>query len=247
MLRVERHPHSREISLKMRKSPTDFGSRDLWIGLAIALTLHLAAILLFRFPIVNLKSLSNPAQVVVETITPMNQLPGIRADWTPHPSLRLLPEELLAPRSAQPPLPGWKPLPISEDTLAHKPNQLPSFAAIEQLVAIARPTPLRYPSTAFTMNIRVSGPLAEIPFNLIAPLMVEPQPRQHYSFEVRVDNQTGRICCFNPTETEEDLEHSVNVLGEKILAQMHFKTRNRPSLTPGLVEITFNGGQEDSP
>ncbi len=245
MLRIERHPYSREITLKMHKRSSGFGSRDLWIGLGIALVLHLGAILLFRFPIINLKDLGVPAHVVVEAYTSGNQMPGTRADWTPHPNLRLLPEELLAPRSALPPLSAWKPASISKEALVHQLTEMPHFWGLERLTTIAKPPASPLPSIPPSMAIKVSGPLAEYPFELLNTPAIEPQSGNRYSFDVRVDNHTGRICCFSSIYSDEDLDPAINSLAEKILTQLYFKLGNRPTLVPGFIEVSFSASQEN--
>ncbi len=236
MLRLKKDPRSREITISIRKKSSWFKSRDLWIGFAIAISIHLTAIVLFRFPILNFKNLSRAAPAVVEAILPID--PSTSANWSPLAVTYLLPPQLLAPRSVLPQLPEW---PVESKTyIALREPQVSSmlFYQIEKLDMVAKPAFETNQLTGVKMEIRISGPLSELEYT-VKDVTISHPPDCCFHYEVRLDPTSGHICWYQQLESDQDKRDPGHKLIKEAMKNIQFVNIASYTLVPGQIEIAF--------
>ncbi len=241
MLKAQRHPRSQEVTLTMSRTRSSLQSRTLWLALAIALALHLAALVLFRLPILKIYSLPPTSTAWVE-FDPSGTS-SAEATWLPHASPLLLPSHLLIDRETLP----TAHLPLSHQQAlanAHQRLLLPSFQQAEGLenMALFIPSPLPQ-GTRTWVQVHVSGPLAEWPLVDDGNDTSIPTPISDccLRYSVKVDVQRGEVCWYTLlTPAQIDTQR----LADTIVQNMRFAKDDVPSLLTGEVEIHFQTVRE---
>lgn len=241
MLRIERNARSKEIILSMRKRAAPWLSRPLWIALAIALGIHLAAILLFRFPTLKVSNKPSLNSAIVELELTSNLL-TTEADWLPSRPPPLLPADLLLTTREYPSPPKGMP-----DTLTSRSaysaihESLPVFRQAERLdLLLKTPPPAETFTAAPQISVRVAGLLAQYP--LLTSLPVDPNlPSDLHScclrYCVNVDAKTGAVCWLMLQNSAPSAQ--IQSFAESIVKSMQFALPPQALLPSGEIEIQF--------
>lgn len=234
MLRIQRQTGTREITLVMHKREARWASRDMWIALSIALTLHLGALVLFRFPILKLSYLNAPKTILVDA-EPNSGL-TTTADWIAHGTAQLLPDSLLPSLTSIPRQPQWD-LTATAYPMSDIPIQA-SFRRLENLTALAVEMPEMAAPKKTQMQLVVSGPVAQqlLRSNASLPRMDTKCPECSLRYDVRVDGLVGKVCWYNLlSEAPQDLAKA----SEQAILELRFERNPRKYMTSGIIEVHF--------
>ncbi|MDP1834538.1 MAG: hypothetical protein Q8K75_01285 [Chlamydiales bacterium] len=234
MLRIQRQAGSREITLVMNKRVAGWASRDMWIALSIALTLHLVPLVLFRFPILKLSYLNTPQTILVDA-EPNSGL-ATTADWIPHGAAQLLPDSLIPSLTLIPRQPQWD-LTATAYPMSDIPIQA-SFGRLENITALAVEMPKVALPKKTQMQLIVSGPAAQqwLKANAPLPSMDTTCPECSLRYEVRVDGRVGKVCWYCLlSEAPQDLA----LASERALLELRFERDPRKYMTSGTIEVHF--------
>ncbi len=217
MLRIERKSRN----LRLRKSKTRLISRPLVWALAVALAMHLFAVVLFRFPVFQPNY--PPAQkiLVIQTEPFDGQLvANIDSVNTSEP-------DYLLSRTASP-----------DATFVLKPHRTQTSLAQDLFSSVEEPLTnpiLPLPNAPRTTRIFISGPLAEYTVDQTAALKIgqTATQAQRLKFAVEVDAREGLIRWYAPLAQTTDL-------AEKVLRALVFSIPNQIALIPGEIEVVLN-------
>jgi hypothetical protein len=247
MLKLEKIAKALEISISLRKKEPLFNKAFLH-ALAIALGLHFAAGLLFNVRFVkimdNQRTLS---PVLVESDASLQTDYNVVAVTDTEDVF--FSRRMSAPVESQPQFlsPSYQEIP-NQNTYTHPPCKWDSdsFWAVETCLH----DPF-FPSLSFAkstdkpITVLVSGGLDPEHLMTDGSDQIDPSalailPNQYYknSYEIRIDNKTGRVFWYEAKAIGSNKE--LNKLGERILNEIAFKPKNEGFVTLGMAEILFS-------
>jgi len=224
MLKLERSSkNDRQVSVIVRNQE-HWLTQPLQIGLAIAIAFHLLFFTLFQ--IVPFQFPAN--SFVFPPVT-------IEVPANSHTSMAALTEKVQEIVSELPPRPATvPPLPNSPQFTRVYPREAPqvqptdAFTQIEE--EVYTPT-WKQKSAGPSLRWIVSGPLADRP--LLHSPTVHPKVETHATYQVMVDNRTGKIFWFNSIDTPS------NAATSQWLSAFQFATDQDAFVTEGFLEIHF--------
>jgi len=244
MLTIDNKGRTQRVALRLRRRARQtMWSQPFLIALGISLFMHLGGWVVFRFPQLQLNSLSTHTPVVVDSHLFDASAPATEAYLGNHPSKPPLPPSILTPTSVRPSLPS-SPKPrtyVAAQSMTewkYSPSSSKDLGPVTQRVSVPV---LLDPEH---VDIRLSGPLVE--YTSSPPKSVwYPTPDSdrltHPStlrYTVQAQPHTGQLVWW---EKEDDVELPQELLSaaEAILRQLRLHIAADTPLITGEVALTF--------
>ncbi|MCE5316327.1 MAG: hypothetical protein LLG04_03060 [Parachlamydia sp.] len=224
MLKLEKISKKLDITLRQRDR---IFTRPLLQAFAIALALHLSALILFPIALTRFSG----SHQVHPPVSVAALLPTLSDVTTEIAEAEIPPRYLTAPKSRMPALPT--PAPTSLQLAM--PSLQPSKNELDFLNDFLDPQP----HFAQPLTIRISGPLALC--NRVTPKAQKPStiPKNgRVVFLVQLENRSGKIFWIERKEAHAD--ESINQLAEKLIQELLFEPVREAFVTEGEVEIIFS-------
>lgn len=250
MLKLERDDKTQQVRIYTTRSQSLF-TQAFVTALIVATSLHLAFFLLFRvstgqtnyphllLPPVTVQAVPNTMDSANNYALTEYELNSIakRIAYEPRPSPITIPP--IAQHQQSTLLPST--LSLADDEI---------FASLETEYLLTEQLNISFAFPSPRTHIHISGPLGERPLKMhdipqlketiILPLSHIEQHK--YSYDVIVDNDSGKIIWFQPNDLYG--HHHVNET-EQLLLALNFEKSTKTSTTKGHIEITTTSERSD--